>query len=214
MIRNNWAKFAYKSFVSKNLACLSHDMVNLHCVNFFLSLPWDYSYSILQEEGRGYCKRLKLNHHRRRALKEGGQLEGGGRGGGFPPVWTLPTWNRSYSPGNHRSLINLSTSIVGTYMNTRPLSTLYWAVCLFWTSLSVLWPPWACPYQPELAVTTPSLPLAPWPCSDHPEVALTIPWLLWPETHRDWWPYPPVGPASWRMGTDNLKLCTIGKNNY
>jgi hypothetical protein len=27
-------------------------------------------------------------------------------------------------------------------------------------------------------------------------------------------PYTPVGPASWTMGTDNLKLCTIGKKKY
>jgi hypothetical protein len=27
-------------------------------------------------------------------------------------------------------------------------------------------------------------------------------------------PYMPVGPASWTMGTDNLKLCTIGKKIF
>jgi hypothetical protein len=27
-------------------------------------------------------------------------------------------------------------------------------------------------------------------------------------------PYTPVGPASWTMGTDNLKLCTIGKKIF
>ncbi len=35
-----------------------------------------------------------------------------------------------------------------------------------------------------------------------------------PETHRDWGPCLPVGPASWTMGTDNLKLCTIGKKMF
>jgi hypothetical protein len=35
-----------------------------------------------------------------------------------------------------------------------------------------------------------------------------------PETLRDWWPYPPVGPASWTMGTEKLKLCTIGKKLF
>ena len=35
-----------------------------------------------------------------------------------------------------------------------------------------------------------------------------------PETHRDWGPCLPVGPASWTMGTDNLKLCTIGKKIF
>jgi hypothetical protein len=35
-----------------------------------------------------------------------------------------------------------------------------------------------------------------------------------PETLRDWWPYPPIGPASWTMGTEKLKLCTIGKKLF
>ncbi len=35
-----------------------------------------------------------------------------------------------------------------------------------------------------------------------------------PEKHRDWGPCLPVGPASWTMGTDNLKLCTIGKKMF
>jgi hypothetical protein len=34
------------------------------------------------------------------------------------------------------------------------------------------------------------------------------------QRHRDWGPYTPVGPASWTMGTDNLKLCTIGKKIF
>ncbi len=35
-----------------------------------------------------------------------------------------------------------------------------------------------------------------------------------PETHRDWGPCLPVGSAGWTMGTDNLKLCTIGKKIF
>jgi hypothetical protein len=34
------------------------------------------------------------------------------------------------------------------------------------------------------------------------------------QRHRDWWPYPPVGPASWTMGTEKLKLYTIGKKLF
>jgi hypothetical protein len=39
-------------------------------------------------------------------------------------------------------------------------------------------------------------------------------WESEAETHRDWGPCLPVGPASWTMGTDNLKLCTIGKKCF
>jgi hypothetical protein len=31
---------------------------------------------------------------------------------------------------------------------------------------------------------------------------------------RDWGPYTPVGPASWMMGTEKLKICTIGKKLF
>jgi hypothetical protein len=31
------------------------------------------------------------------------------------------------------------------------------------------------------------------------------------QAYIDWGPCLPVGPACWTMGTDNLKLCTIGK---
>jgi hypothetical protein len=40
-------------------------------------------------------------------------------------------------------------------------------------------------------------------------------WSDWhDQRHRDWWPYPPVGPASWTIGTDKLKKCTIGKKLF
>ena len=32
--------------------------------------------------------------------------------------------------------------------------------------------------------------------------------------YREWGPCLPVGPASWTMGTEKLKLCTIGKNIF
>jgi hypothetical protein len=38
--------------------------------------------------------------------------------------------------------------------------------------------------------------------------------VCYDQRHRDWWPYPPVGPASWTMGTEKLKLCTIGKKLF
>jgi hypothetical protein len=34
------------------------------------------------------------------------------------------------------------------------------------------------------------------------------------QRHRDWGPYTPVGPASWMMGTEKLKMCTIGKKLF
>ncbi len=35
-----------------------------------------------------------------------------------------------------------------------------------------------------------------------------------PQRDRERRPYTPCGPASWTMGTDNLKLCTIGKKLF
>ncbi len=32
--------------------------------------------------------------------------------------------------------------------------------------------------------------------------------------YREWGPCLPVGPASWTMGTEKLKLCTIGKKIF
>jgi hypothetical protein len=38
--------------------------------------------------------------------------------------------------------------------------------------------------------------------------------LCWGQRDRERRPYTPCGPASWTMGTDNLKLCTIGKKIF